>query len=126
MTGINGKILELGIYQSLQQLILVMVLLFHANGKAQSSLLILPIGCRYQNRQKNNAMKQDQKTDDIHGFDYIDSLRAQVDNLNGTLDHMREFLLYYSKEKLPDYDDNGKIKTIRQLCDEWHIRLTNK
>jgi len=66
-------------------------------------------------------MSIDLKTDQ-----YIEDLRAQVDNLNGTLDHMREFLLYYSKEKISDYDDNGKIKTIQQLCDEWHIRLTNK
>lgn len=66
-------------------------------------------------------MSIDLKTDQ-----YIEDLRAQVDDLNGTLDHMRGFLLYYSKEKLPDYDDNGKIKTIQQLCDEWHIRLTNK
>ncbi len=68
-----------------------------------------------------NILSVDLKTDQ-----YIEDLRAQVDNAHGTLDHMREFLLYYSKEKLPDYDDHWKLKTIQQLCDQWHIRLTNK
>jgi hypothetical protein len=41
---------------------------------------------------------------------YIEDLRAQVDDLNGTLDRMREFLLWYSKENFPITTTTGKSK----------------
>jgi hypothetical protein len=34
--------------------------------------------------------------------------------------------MFYSKCQIHDHSDNMKLKTIQQLCDEWHIVLTNK